>query len=143
MTPFGRRRLRERESNRPAVFGDVGRVSEGQMSKMCLWPAGNHGNDLLSEAIADVRPLLTDGSTKERIRLLWAAAKNAGELVATDVLQDTFMTLAVEVGLIDGRGCWTGSDVAGHVRRHGAEELAHLIAWALHGWNPFETGPLK
>jgi hypothetical protein len=84
---------------------------------------GNHGNDLLSEAVADVRPLLADGSlsTKERIRLLWAAAKNASELASTDVFQDTFMALAVEVGLIDARSCWTGSAVAEHARRHCAE----------------------
>jgi hypothetical protein len=111
------------------------------------WPTRNHGNDLLSEAIADVRPLLADGSTKERIRLLWAAAKNAGEFAATDVLQDAFLALAVQVGLIDARGCWTGPDrataVAQHVRRHGAEDLAHVITWALRGWNPFETGPLE
>jgi hypothetical protein len=110
-------------------------------------PAGNHGNDLLSEAIADVRLLLADGSTKERIRLLWAAAKNAGELAATDVLQDTFMALAAEVNLINARSCWTGPDrataVAQHVRHHGAEDLAHVITWGLRGLNPFETGPLK
>ena len=103
-------------------------------------PAGNYGNDLLSEAIADVRPLLAHGSTKERIRLLWAATKNAGELAATDVVHEAFLTLAVEVGLIDARGCWTRSDVAEHVRRHGGEELAHVITWGLRGLNPFETG---
>jgi hypothetical protein len=107
------------------------------------WPASNHGNDLLSQAIADVRPLLADGSTKERIRLLWAAARNADELAAADIVQDTFVALAVEVGLIDARGCWMGSDVAEHVRRHGAEELAHVITWGLRGLNPFETGPLE
>jgi hypothetical protein len=88
MTPFYRRRLREKgRADRRAALGGGGRVSEGQMSDMCLWPASNHGDDLLSEAIADVRPLLIDDSrsTKERIRLLWAAAKNAGELAATDV----------------------------------------------------------
>jgi hypothetical protein len=108
-------------------------------------PAGNHGNDLLSEAIADVRPLLMDDSrtTKARIRLLWAAAKNAGELAATDVVHDAFLALTVEVNLINARGYWTASDVAEHVRRHGAEDLAHVIGWGVRGLNPFETGPLK
>jgi hypothetical protein len=108
-------------------------------------PAGNHSNDLLSEAIADVRPLLRDDSrlTEARIRLLWAAAKNASGLAARDVVHDTFLALAVEVNLINARGYWTASDVAEHVRRHGAEDLAHVIDWALRGLNPFETGPLK
>ena len=111
------------------------------------WPTRNHGNDLLSEAIAYVRPLLAHGSTKERIRLLWAAAKNAGDLAATDVVHDAFVALAAEVNLINARGYWAGPDramaVAQHVRRHGAEELAHVITWGLRGLNPFETGPLK
>jgi hypothetical protein len=107
--------------------------------------AGNHGNDLLSEAIADLRPLLADGSrsTKERIRLLWAAAKNASEFAAADIVRDTFMALAVEVNLINARGYWTASDVAEHVRRRGAEDLAHVIGWSLRALNPFGTGPLK
>jgi hypothetical protein len=57
------------------------------------------------------------------------------------------VALAADVGLINARGCWTGSDgaaaVAQHVRRYGAEELAHVITWGLRGLNPFETGPLK
>jgi hypothetical protein len=100
-------------------------------------------NDMLSEAIADVRPLLADRSTKEGIRLLWAAAKNASGLAAADAMHDAFLALAVEVNLINARGYWTASDVAEHVRRHSAEDLAHVIGWALRGWNPFETGPLK
>jgi hypothetical protein len=36
-----------------------------------------------------------------------AAAKNAAELAATDVVYDAFAALAVEVNLIDTRGCWT------------------------------------
>jgi hypothetical protein len=102
-------------------------------------------NDLLSEAIAELRPLLADGSrpTKERIRLLWAAAKNARTLAANDVPRETFMALAVEVNLIDARGFWTGQDVRQSVRRYGAEDVTHTITWALRGWNPFEKGPLK
>jgi hypothetical protein len=98
----------------------------------------------LSQAIAEVRPLLTDGSrsTKERIRLVWAVAKNARQFAASDVLHGAFMALAVETKLIDARGYWPGGDVAGHVRCRGAEDVAHVIAWALRGLNPFETGPL-
>jgi hypothetical protein len=101
--------------------------------------------DLLGEAIADVRPLLTDQSrsTKERIRLLWAAAKRARKLGTSDVIHDAFMALATEVNLIDARGCWTGADVRETVRRYGAEDVTHTITWALRGWNPFEKGPLK
>jgi hypothetical protein len=62
-------------------------------------------------------------------------------------VHDAFLALAVEVGLIDARGYWAGPDrataVARHVRRHGAEELVHVVTWALRGWNPFEEGPLK
>jgi hypothetical protein len=106
------------------------------------WPAVSV-NDMLSEAIADVRPLLADDSTKEGLRLLWAAAKNASGLAVADVVQDTFLALAVEVNLINARGYWTASGVAEHVRRRGAEDLAHVIGWAVRGLNPFETGPLK
>ena len=102
-------------------------------------------NDLLSQAIAEVRPLLADGShsTKERIRMLWAAAKHARQLAASDVLYDAFMALALDVNLINARGTWTGSDVAKSVRRYGGEDVANVITWAQRGWNPFETGPLK
>ena len=100
--------------------------------------------DLLTRIIEGVRPALADTTqpTKTRIRLLWAAAKSARELGATDVVTDAFMTLAVETGLIDKRGWWTGKDVRDYVRPHGAEDVAHLISWALRGRNPFETGPL-
>ena len=39
-----------------------------------------------------------------------AAAKNAAELAATYVVYDAFVALAVEVNLVDARGCWTESD---------------------------------
>jgi hypothetical protein len=91
-----------------------------------------------------IRPLLTDGSrsTKERVRILWAAAKAARRLPAADV-RAVFMALAVESNLIDRLGRWTGDDVRADVRRHGAQDVEHVIAWALRGWNPFERGPLK
>jgi hypothetical protein len=101
--------------------------------------------DLLDQVIQMARPLLVDGSrpTKEQIRFLWAAAKKARDLGATDVVHEAFMALAAEVNLIDKHGRWTGTDVRESVRRHGAEDVAHIIAWALRGWNPFENGPFK
>ena len=80
--------------------------------------------------------------TKERIRLLWAAAKTARDLAATDVVADTFIELAVETKLIDAKECWTGSDVAEHRRSYGRQDVAHVITWGLRGWNLFEQGTL-
>jgi hypothetical protein len=100
-------------------------------------------SDLLADAIKHTRPLLLSGTTKERIRVLWSAAKAARELAADDVIASDFMALAIDVGLIDHNGRWTGQDVRESIRRHGAEDVAHVISWALRGWNPFEKGPLK
>jgi hypothetical protein len=101
--------------------------------------------DLLAQAIERARPLVADRSrsTKQRIRLLWAAAKMARDLGASDVVHDTFMVLAVEVHLIDSNGWWTGEDVRESVRRYGAEGVAHAIRWALRGLNPVEEGALE
>lgn len=101
--------------------------------------------DLLTQAIERARPLVADRSrsTKERIRLLWAAAKMARELGASDVVNRAFMALALKVQLIDSNGRWTGEDVRESVRRYGAEDVAHAIRWALRGWNPFEEGPFE
>jgi len=99
--------------------------------------------DLLMYAIERARPLLADGSSKQRIRILWSAAKQARALGASDVVHAAFMALAIETNLINARGYWTGADVRESVRPYGAEDVAHVITWALRGWNPFETGPLK
>jgi hypothetical protein len=101
--------------------------------------------DLLTRVIEGVRPLLADATqpTKTRIRLLWAAAKHARKFGAADVVHNAFTALAVEAGLINKRGHWAGTDVRDNVRWHGAEDVAHVVTWALRGWNPFETGPLK
>jgi hypothetical protein len=82
-------------------------------------------------------------TTKQRIHLLWAAAKKSRDLGAYDVVSDAFMALAVETNLIDERGRWTGEDVRKSERRFGAEDVAHVVNWALRGMNPFEKGPLK
>jgi hypothetical protein len=100
--------------------------------------------DLLALAIERVRPMLADASlpTKTRIRLLWAAARIATDLAAADVVESAFAALAIETDIIDTQGRWTGGDIAEDRIRHGAEDVAHVIKWALRGWNPFETGPL-
>ena len=99
----------------------------------------------LEQIIEGIRPMITNGSrpTKERIRVLWAGAKMARELGAADRTLRAFMQLATDTNLIDKRGRWTGTDVAEHVRRYGAEDVAHVIRWALRGRNPFEKGPLQ
>jgi hypothetical protein len=101
--------------------------------------------DLLTNAIEHVRPMLADESrpTKQRIRILWATAKKARDLGASDVVKVVFIALAVETSLIDSNGRWTGADVRESLRRLGAEDVAHAITWALRGWNPFEKGPLQ
>lgn len=99
--------------------------------------------DLLADAIEHTRPLLAESlPTKKRIRILWATAKQSRDLAASDVLHSAFMVLAIETALIDRRGFWIGNDVRESVRKFGAEDVAHVITWALRGWNPFEKGPL-
>ena len=101
--------------------------------------------DLLAQATLHVRAALMDPKkpTKARIRILWAACKKSRDLGSLDVVRDEFMALAIEVNLIDQHGRWTGSDVRENVRRFGAEDVDHVLRWALRGWNPFEKGPLK
>lgn len=96
----------------------------------------------VAEIAERIRPSLADSSrsTKERIRILWAAAKAARH---ADDVRAVFIALAIETNLIDQRGRWTGTDVREDVRRHGREDVEHVITWALRGWNPFEKGPLK
>ena len=100
--------------------------------------------DLLAQAIERVLPMLADAGkpTKERVCLLWAAAKMARDLGAADVVHTAFMTVAFDAGLIDKRGRWTGADVAEHRRNFGAQDIEHVIRWAMRGWNPFEQGTL-
>jgi hypothetical protein len=94
--------------------------------------------DLLEQAIANARPMLRDGPTKARVRILWAAARAARQLAAEDQVHAAFMALAVEVGLIDRRGYWLGEDVRPDIGRHGRQDIAHVLTWALRNRNPFE-----
>jgi hypothetical protein len=78
---------------------------------------------------------------KQRIQLLWAGAKAARQLAASDVLLEEFMRLAIEIGLIDANGCWI-ANVRDSVRRFGKEDVEHVLRWALRDMNPFEKGRL-
>jgi hypothetical protein len=100
--------------------------------------AGAAAVDLLEQAIESVRPLLRDGLTKARVRILWAAARSARGLASEDVVIDAFLRLAVEVNLIDRRGYWTGDDVRPAIRRHGRQDISHVLRMAARDRNPFE-----
>ena len=117
------------KQNRPATASPpsarapsqrTGRPEQGAAVTLApLAPAPD--GDLLTRVIEGVRPLLADATqpTKARIRLLWAAAKHARKLGATDVVSNAFTALAVETNLIDRHGHWTGTDVRDYVRKHG------------------------
>jgi hypothetical protein len=94
--------------------------------------------DLLAEAVEAVRPLLRAGSTKERVRILWSAARSARGLATEDQIERAFLQLAIEVGLIDQSGYWTGEDVRPDLRRHGRADVLHVLRWAALNRNPFE-----
>lgn len=85
-----------------------------------------HGMSQLDQAIAKVRPKLErPAPAAARILILWAAAKHARGLAAQDILVDEFMKLAVETGL------------AAQLGRHPDQDIAHVLAWAVMGRNPF------
>jgi len=98
---------------------------------MIASPVAVETDDLLTQAINVLRPLLATGTPKERIHIFWASAKAARDLATADVLIEEFTKVADETGLTAALG------------RHGAEDIAHVIRWAGRGWNPFEKGPLK
>jgi len=82
--------------------------------------------DLLAMAIAKVRAHLDPSlPVKKRIRTLWAGAKAARRFAASDVVLDEFTALANESGLTRDLGY------------HGREDVAHVLNWALRGWDPF------
>jgi hypothetical protein len=101
--------------------------------------------DFLQRVIDNARPQVADPSapTKERVETLWAYAKHSRSLAASDVLHDAFMQLAVDAGLIGANGWWLPRDVRDNIRPYGRKDIEHVIAWALLGQNPFETGPLQ
>jgi hypothetical protein len=91
-----------------------------------------HAIDELTQLIDQLRPRLERSlPIKTRIRVLWAAAKNARGLAAIDVLQADFLQLAHDTGLTADLGA------------HADQTLRHVLGWAARGMNPFETGPLQ
>lgn len=98
-------------------------------------PVANNGGGL-----SRLLPFSTK-STKQRLQLLWNAAKYARDLDTAAVVGGAFMQLAAETKLFDKNGHF-GSDIREDRRRHGKADVRHVLVWALRGWNPFETGPL-
>ena len=91
---------------------------------------------LLDKAIEQVRPLLNQPRpVKARVRLFWAAAKNARQFAAADVLTDDFLDLARKSGLIEA--------LDNHRPRFTGEETIRHLLRASRGMNPFESGPLS
>jgi hypothetical protein len=83
-------------------------------------------NDLLSAAVAQVRPHMERGTVGDRLRTLWAGVTAAGDLAAADAIQVEFMTLARDTGL------------AADLGHHADADLRHVIRWAMLGQNPFQ-----
>jgi hypothetical protein len=131
------RRGREREPSRSTLDGAAQLMQQCE-SELAASIAKATDGDLLAQAIESVRPLLLNGPTKIRIRLLWSAARSARKLAAEARIEHAFLQLAIEVGLINERGYWLGNDVRADIRRHGREDVVHVIRWALRDWNPFE-----
>ena len=92
----------------------------------------------LQDATARALPMLLTGPTRARVRTLWATARAARKLGAEDVVIDAFLRLAVEVNLINARGWWTSEDVRPDLRRHGRQDVTHVLNWAMRNRNPFE-----
>src|SRR5262249_45447928 len=98
-------------------FADVPKIDPvafGELISTVEKIAATITNRRLAPAVEQVRPMIADCTRpiKERIRLLWAAAKAAArDLGSPDAVFDAFMALAAEVGLIDARGRWTGDGV--------------------------------
>jgi hypothetical protein len=142
----GRSPRRKGDRGEREILNKLRAVSVRPPKRQSSPPAIHFDKKLTLDQIIDTaRPMVADAtcSTKQRIRKPWAAAKASRACGASDVIHRAFMNLAVEASLIDRRGHWTGNDVRADVRRHGTEDVAHVITWALRGWNPFETGPLK
>ena len=115
------------------------------MPRLRYPPNQRQARHLLADAIERVRPMLHDPkkSTKQRLRLLWSAAKHARHFAAADVIQDAFTKLAIETGLIDAGGWYLGVDVRPSVRRFGKQDVAHVLSFAARWLNPFERGASK
>ena len=58
------------------------------------------------------RELVAQGTSKQRVRTLWAVAKFAARSAAADHLTETLLQLAVDTNLINSAGYWVGADIA-------------------------------
>jgi len=82
--------------------------------------------DLLAQAIEHVRRHLDRSRpVRERVRMWWAGVAAAHDLAAYDVVEDEFLQIARDSGLIADLG------------RHGDEDLRHVLRWGLLERNPF------
>ncbi len=83
--------------------------------------------DTVTRALDCVRPHLNRANPPgERLRTLWAAVVAARELGASDIVQDQFLKLARETGLV------------GDLGRNADADLRHVIRWAMIDQNPFQ-----
>jgi hypothetical protein len=91
--------------------------------------------------IAQIKPQLADATHPigQRIRLLWAAAKQARHLSSNDEVFNAFRALAVETRLINAYS-WVAPGVGDSQRNFGPEDVAHVLRWAMRGKNPFDEG---
>jgi hypothetical protein len=81
--------------------------------------------DLLSRATDHVRPHLDRSNPLgERLRAFWAGVVAARDLGASDAVEEEFLNLAQEAGLL--------ADLGYHVA-----DLRHVIRWAMWNQNPF------
>jgi hypothetical protein len=82
--------------------------------------------DLLAHAIDYMRPRLNAAlPISERIRNLWAAVVASRDLAPIGRIENDFLHLACEAGLIRDLG------------QHGEEDVKHVIHWAIRDQNPF------
>ena len=89
--------------------------------------------EMLVEAVALTRKRIADRSRtlSERIQTLWAAAYSARALGSSDAVAAAFIALAENTGLIADLG------------RYGAEDVAHVVRWALRGLDPFDRRAVR
>ncbi len=86
--------------------------------------------DLLSQAIkATQRRIETATTMRDRLRALWAGAKHARDMAASDVVADEFLQLAKDIGLANGQ--------------RANEDVKHVISWASRGMDPFGKKPIQ
>jgi hypothetical protein len=90
-------------------------------------------SDPLDQAVALTRNRIADRSRtlSERIQTLWAAVYAARTLGAADIVAAAFIGLAENTGLVADLG------------RHGAEDVAHVVRWAMRGLDPFDRKAVR